>query len=182
MKILNIISHNQKVGLTIINIIVAFLLKFQHFYKISDNAIVILLRFFRYLLFTIGKVFQVQVLQELNITMTIHGCHSLAGISHNPYKKFAICPACQMPFESDIQKLLEGTGRNRRSVKCDYVNFPQHPQEQFRRPCGTVLLNKIKRCGDRLSYKPRKVYCYYGIKAALSNLLHNPDFLTLCNS
>lgn len=48
--------------------------------------------------------------------------------------------------------------------------------------CGTVLLSMVKQNGNRFEYKPRKVYCFYGIKTALSNLLKNPDFLMMCNS
>lgn len=93
-----------------------------------------------------------------------------------------MCPACKILYESEIRELVEGTGTNRRSVKCDYIQFPNHPQARFRRPCGTPVLSTVKRGRKGLDFKPRKVYCYYGIKAALANLLKDPEFLRTCNS
>ena len=54
---LNQTDHQQSETSRIVTLIVAFLLKFQIFYKISDNAIVTLLRFFKYLLLIVGKKF-----------------------------------------------------------------------------------------------------------------------------
>ena len=112
------------------------------------QSIVTLLRFFKYLLLIVGRTFQMQVLQELNVPQSIHGCRSLVGISHKPFKEFPVCPACHMLFDTDIRKLVEGTGRNRRLVKCDYIKFPNHPQARFRMPCGTVLLSMVKQNGN----------------------------------
>ena len=111
-------THEQ---MKIVTLIVVFLLKFQIFYKISDNAIVTLLRFFKYLLLIIGRTYEIKVLQEeLNVPQSIHGCRSLTGIANNPFKEFPVCPACHMLFDCDIQKLVVGTGHNRRSVKCNF--------------------------------------------------------------
>ena len=40
----------------------------------------------------------------------------------------------------------------------------------------------MKRTETKFDYKPRKVYYYYGINAALSNLLKDPEFLVMYNS
>lgn len=51
----------------------------------------------------------------------------------------------------------------------------------FSKPCGTVLLDKVKQTGNRFDFKPRKVYCYYGINAALCNFLKCSKFLRMYN-
>ena len=169
-------DHQQSEASRIVTLSVAFLLKFQIFYKISDSAIVTL-RFFKYLLLIVGRSFGVQALQQnLYIPQSIHGCRSISGIAHKSFKEFTVCPTCHMLFDAEIRELVEGTGTNRRSVQCKYIQFPNHHQERFRRSCGAVLLNTVKKPGNRVEYKPRKVYCYYGIKEALSNLMENPEF------
>ena len=135
------------------SLFVTFLLKFQVIYKISDNAIVFLLRFFKYLLISICTLFSLQTLREINIPQSIYGCRSIAGIPHNSFEIFPVCPACHMLFESDVKKLIVGTLSNRASIKCNFVRFPQHPQERFRRPCGTDLLTRVKRSGNRIDLK-----------------------------
>ena len=101
--------HNKSDVSKIVTLIVAFLLEFQIFYKISDNAIVTLLRFFKYLLLSIGRVFEIQALQEITVPQSIYGCRSIAGIAHIPFQTFPVCPACHMLFESNIQKLIVRT-------------------------------------------------------------------------
>ena len=177
------VNHQSSEASRIVTLVVAFLLKFQIAYKISGNAIVILLRFFKYLLFVIGKSFGIEALQQdLKIPQSIHGCCSQSGITHKPFKEFVVCPTCHTLFDPAVTELVEGTSTNRRSAQCKYVQFPHHPQERFRSACNTVLMNTVKRTRNRIDFKPRKVYCYYGIKLALSNLLENPDFLKDCNS
>ena len=167
----------------IIALVVAFLLKFQIFYKISDNAIITLLRFFKYLLLIIGRSFGIPALQQdMYVPQSMLGCRSLLGVAPKPFKEYTVCPKCHMLFDGEVSELLEGTGNNRRSGHCRHVQFPNHPQARFRDSCNTPLLNSVKRAGNRLDWKPRKVYCYYGIKSALSNLLERPEFLSLCNS
>ena len=72
-----------------------------------------------------------------------------------------------MLFDSKLDQLIEGTAANRRSVQCKSVEFPNHTQSRFKTPCNTVLMNRVRRKGNKIDYKARKVYCYYGVKAAL---------------
>lgn len=177
------VNHQSSEASRIVTLIVAFLFKFQIAYKIPGNAIVILLRFFKYLLFIIGKCFGVEALQQdLKIPQSIHGCCSLTGITHKPFKEFIVCPTCHTLFDPAVTELVEGTSTNRRSARCKHVQFPHHPQQRFCSACNAVLMNEVKKTRNRIDFKPRKVYCYYGIKAALSNLLENFDFLKDCNS
>lgn len=174
---------NSEQSSRITSFIVAFLLKFQILFKISDSAIVLLLRFFKYLLVFIGTTFQVEALNEdLDFPKSLHGCQSLLGISHTSFKEYVVCSKCHSLFDPTVQKLIEGTGSNRRSIQCKFVSYPNHPQARFRAPCNTVLMRTVKTCKNTIKFRARKTFCYYGFKAALVNFLNRPGFLTACNS
>ena len=154
-------------------------MKFQIVYKISDTAIVILLRFFKYFILTIGKSFNIPVLQDIHTPLSIHGCHSLTGSTYMPFKEVVVCPTCHMLYDPQVHMIIEGN----KSAKCTYVRYPHHTQMRFRTPCNTILMNTIKRGGrDTLVFRARKTYCYYGLKTALKHLLARPAFLSTCNS
>ena len=166
----------------IILLMLTFLLKFQIIYKISDNAISMLLRFFKHLIKIIGNTFRIQALQNVYTPISIHGCHSLVGIAHQSYKEYVICSTCHMLFDPKISQLVEGTTRNKKSVSCKYIQYPHHTQLRFRAPCNTVLMNKVKKRGNRIEFRARKTYFYYGLKTALTHLLNRRTFLNSCNS
>ena len=113
---------------------------------------------------------------------SIHGCRSLNGITHRPFNEFVVRPTCHMLYDATVTELTEGTSGSRRSVQCRFIQFPHHPQASFRSPCNTILMNTVKRSGNRVNFKPLKIYHYYGFKAALSNLLQNSEFLKVCNT
>ena len=175
-------SHAEARVPAIIILIIAFLLKFQAVFKISDNAIMVLLKFFKYLLITIGKHLKIPTLQQgINLPLSLNGCRSLVGIKHRPYKEYVVCP-CHMLFDPEAPQLIKGTTANRRSVMCKNLMFPNHPQARFRMPCNTMLMNTVKKIGNKIDFRARKIYCYYGLKAALNHLLTRPALLSMCNS
>ena len=65
--------------------------------------------------------------------------------------------------------------------RCTFIEFPEHPQSRFRKPCDELLLNVIKK-GQKIEVKPKRVYYYYGIKASLNTMLLREDMnlMTLC--
>ena len=58
----------------IIVFIVAFVLKFQMTFRISDNAVVVLLQFLKYLVLIIGRSFNVAPLQDIYFPQSLYGC------------------------------------------------------------------------------------------------------------
>ena len=153
----------------IVSFCIAFLLKFRVVYKISDSAIVVLLRFLKHLLRVIGISFNVPGLQnEIYFPQSMHGCFSYLHVNPAPYKEYVVCPSCHLLYDPQTQKLTTSTHH---SEKCTFVPYPKHPQLRFRLPCNTTLLYEVRKCGTQgiRRFKPRKVYCYYGLKAALVN-------------
>lgn len=50
-------------------------------------------------------------------------------------------------------------------------------QPSLRTECGTVLPNPVKLKGNKLSWHPKKVYCYQSLKHSISTLINCPGFL-----
>lgn len=151
-------------------------------YGISDRAVVSLFRFLKYLFKLIGKDYNVADFNEESLfPVTIKGCYSVLDLNYSPYKEYIVCPSCHLLYDCNTQALVSGTTNMCESLKCQFVEFPNHPQLCFRNPCNTALLNKIIK-GQRVEFKPRKVYYYFGIISALLLLLMRSGFLIDCNS
>ena len=165
----------------VVTIVIAFLLKFRVVYNIPNRAIVVLLRFIKYLLFVIGQSFGVpQLTNDIYLPQSIQGCYSYLHINSSPYKEYVVCPMCQILYDQELQELVTGSGTSRHSSVCTFVEFPNHPQRRFRQPCNTALMNTV-RCGRSHVFRPRKIYYYYGLKLALNTLVKRPNFMNLCN-
>ena len=165
----------------IISLILAFLLKLRIMYSLPDRAIVVLLRFFKYLLLAIGTAFNVSALTNgIHFPQSLHGCYTHLNVDESPFREYVACPSCHILYDTPIQELVHGTSAQRVSDRCSFIAWPHHPQQRFRLPCNTILLNQI-RTKRGVSFKPRKVYYYYGLKRALSILLSRPNMLKMCN-
>ena len=98
--------HSGAVVDKLITIIVAFLLKFRIVYNISNRAIIVLLRFFKYLLLVVGQSFGVPSLSsQIYLPQSIPGCYSYLQLNSAPYKVYAVCPSCQMLYDQAVQTL-----------------------------------------------------------------------------
>ena len=170
----NLSSHSNNVFV----LAVAFFLMFRVIYNIPDHAVVLLLHFFKYLLSTVGGVFQISELETAEkFPQSIQGCYSFLNLEKKPYKEYIVCPSCHMLFNINT---LSTTTRRLETIKCSFVEFPNHPQMRFRLPCNTTLFNQVQKKRGR-EYKPRRIYYYYGLKAALNILLSNSNFMEFCN-
>lgn len=164
----------------IISIVIVFLLKLRVVYNISDRAIILLLRFFKFLLLMVGGTFCIPDLNEgIYFPQSLRGCYSYLDLATTPYREHIVCPTCHLLYDTNVQSLILGTARRQTSDKCSFVEFPNHPQERFRLPCNAILLNQVPK--KKITFKPRRVYYYYGLRAALPVLLKRPSFLSTCN-
>ena len=162
--------NNKLVGL-----VVAFCLTFRIFYNIPDRAIVVLLRFFRYIFQLVGSMFQVNI--EINIPLSLQKCYALLGLRKTPFTEYLSCPSCHLLFNSDA---LLATNIRPELITYPFVEFPNHPQQRFRLPCNATLFIKVQKRGE-IKFKPCRVYYYYGLKSAFCVLLNRPEFLLKCN-
>jgi hypothetical protein len=124
-----------------------------------------------------GKYLPVEGLKEKNsLPQSIHGCYSFINIDPNPCKEYIVCPGCHMLYDQSVQSLL-----NPESARCSFIEFPDHPQVQFRQPCNTILLRQVQKRGKE-EFRARKIYYYFGLHRALSILLNRHNFLKMCNA
>lgn len=167
-------SHRIK---NLIGLVVTFFLTFRVIYNVSDQAILLLLKFVKYLICKVGTAFQISELSnDLRFPKTIQGCYSLLKQNKSPCTEFIICPSCHMLYDHSIVASSSRT----QIPKCSFVEFPNHPHLRFRQPCNYTLLNSVLRKGT-VNLKPKKLYYFYGIKASLSAMLLRHNFLNICN-
>ena len=162
----------------IIRLVVTFFLTFRTIYSISDQAILLILKFMRYFIAKIGSIFQIRELSNTDTPFpkTMHGCYSLLKQKKSFCVEFIACPSCHMLYDQSILAI----STRRHLPKCTFVEFPDHPYLRFRQPCNSTLLNSTLVKG-KLKLKPKKLYYFYGIKASLCAMLLRKNFLNICN-
>lgn len=140
-----IILATPSAASNIFGLVVAFLLNFKVIYNVSDQALVLLLRFFKYIIFLIGTAFNIPQLKDAVYPQSIRGCYSYINLDPHIYREYIVCPGCHMLYDHTVTSLTSGTSINPQSTKCSFIEFPNHPQERFRQPCNTILLQKVQR-------------------------------------
>jgi len=158
-----------------------FFLLWQSVFKVADRAIIILLKFFKIFLTCIGKMLQVEALISFAkiIPETLYMIEKKLGLQKDSFIKYAVCPKCKTlyNFEKCIRQKPNGETV---SAKCSHVEFPRHPRQTGRRPCGTVLMKTMRSRTGKLLLYPKQVYCFKKITDSLQDLITNPKFLQNC--
>ena len=82
----------------IISLVVTFFLTFRIIYSISDQAILLLLKFMNYFITKVGTIFQIHELSnaDTRFPKTIRGCYSLLKQRKSLCAEFITCPSCHM--------------------------------------------------------------------------------------
>ena len=74
---------------------------------------------------------------------------------------------------------LRSANGQKESKYCNHIGFPKHPQASHRKPCGAMLLKKVKakRCYILI---PIRVYPYKPLKNSIAQLAKRKGFLQSC--
>jgi len=64
------------------------------------------------------------------------------------------------------------------SKKCNFVEFPNHPMQHFRKSCDTVLMKTVSSSKSKL-IAPKKVYSFKSFRESFQSLLKRDGFLEL---
>lgn len=122
-----------------------FMLVFQLCYRLSDRGL-------RHILMFISKIIHwLSLLANASeyltniakaIPRTLYSLQKFLKIS-NHLQRFVVCPKCHSLYD-ETKCVIEGPQRTKLSRKCDYVEFPNHPQRARRAKCGTALMKTIK--------------------------------------
>ena len=87
---------------------------------------------------------------------TVSAASRMVGLESNKFTKFIVCRHCHSLYtDEDCFQLI---GLRRVPKKCDYIQFPDHPQRQHRRPCNEVLFQQIHH--PKELFIPLRTYCY----------------------
>ena len=161
-----------------------FLLMFQTLFRLSDKALNVLLSFFAMFFGLLAKQFPSLSFKSFVhlLPSNIATIHRAVGGHRDEFEKYVCCPSCHSIYPlAEFVSSQRGGKVNMVQKKCSYVRFPNHPQHQHRKPCGTPLMKLIKIKGTS-NYSPRLLYCYRSIIKSLQEMLKQPAFLERCEA
>ena len=96
----------------------------------------------------------------------------------NSFVEYVVCPSCHKLYVKDKCTVKSASGVIV-SLKCDHIEYPNHPQRYRRRKCGAELMKKVK-IGRHYKFVPRKIYVYNSLLSSLERLIAKPNFLHQC--
>ena len=145
-------------------------------FRVSNTAITHLIRFLKYFVRSLGRVFDNAQLETFSSNMPIIYNSMLlqAGVSSGDFIEYVVCPSCHSVY--NFEDCIVYVGREKRPRSCSHITYPNHPHVSRRQPCGASLL-KIVRTGKGSKLVPLKVL---PLSKSLEILVKRPAFLTAC--
>ena len=110
--------------------ILLWILKYQARFRLSDVAIDSLIKFFRMVLLDVNHS------RFRDFPTTLYMTRKLLGLGKQD-KAYAVCPDCNTLYK--VSEILQ----QNTEYKCTHVEFPNHPRQNRRQPCGTQLMKWI---------------------------------------
>ena len=150
-------------------------------FKISDNAMEVLISFIKAFLLITAKILQIAKLNSFTAKLpsSLYLARKLIGTQEDSFTKFVTCPTCHKIYNINDCKEKQVNGKEV-SKKCNHVEFPFHPMARFRRPCGSTLMKSVRCSNGTEHLYPRNIYCYQSLITSLQHLLKQPDFVENC--
>ncbi len=158
--------------------VTGFLLNFKAKYYISEAAIDVLFKFLSALFTVLGAFSSLLEKVAKDFPKSIHTARKSLGLKYN-FTKYVVCRSCWKLYSFD--EAVQKCGSLTASKECNFVRYPNHPQESRRKPCKTVLLKSIELASGRKLLYPHKIFCYKSIKETLQELLLRPGFHEECD-
>ena len=147
-----------------LQILLIFIIMWQFAFGVSNNAISVLVGFFHnFFKFLAKGGTHVYNLWEI-CPKSLKGCQKFINLKCPQFERFVVCPSCDAIYHI-----------SNCPATCIHKQYPNHPQTQFRKPCGAPLL--IKRKG---SIRAIKTYCYQPLQSAMGMIINRPNFLEKC--
>ena len=156
---------------------IIFLLTWQISFTVSNAGLLALLAFL-YKLFQFLSKNSNEILQffGMNFPKTRDAALKMIGIDKSAFIKYIVCPCCDACYS---YYLVEES--NQILKECKHIQFPNHPHESRRQPCGAYLMKIIKSSSDACTrVRPIKLFAYQSLKVAMTNLLNKDGFLKQC--
>ena len=152
----------------------------QFVLNISNSAVTNLLYFLKRFVGVVGHAFRCNAMQDMSdsIPLTLQSLHSLLSMQSDDVISYVVCPNCDSVYEYQSCFELSRSGTKKSKV-CSHIPYLNHPQESRRKPCGAVLLKKVK---VKYEYNlcPIRSYAYKPLKATITQLARRKGFLHCC--
>ena len=158
-----------------------FITFFQLCYQVSERGITLLLNFLKCLLLWLYSLnpntSSLKMIAE-KMPSNVYFLKKLVGKERESEITLLVsCPKCHSVYQ--YKDCIVNRGGQTISLRCSYVEYPNHPHVRRRAQCGTVLMKSINK-GSKSNLIPRKLYPYISIKNSLSRLCSRTDFLQKC--
>ena len=158
-----------------------FLIVWQYCYLISDNALLMLLRFLKAFLTCIGGVIPNGAGAELVLSLaalvplTMYSVRNVLGFDRDNFERYVVCPKCTKLYRPE--DCLRRIGNQVQPIVCDNILFPR---SRRRKACGSKLVKKVVLKNGTPKYYPLKVYCYKSVIDVVETFLKRPNFEEAC--
>ena len=106
-----------------------FLLMFQSVFRVSDNAMNVLLLFFSMFFSTLSTIAMIPKAFILNLPKNVRSARNVAGSTRSSLKKFVCCPSCHYLYKVE-ECIIKNSSGELVSQRCIFKKFPNHPQVQ----------------------------------------------------
>ena len=154
------------------------LIMWQMIFRVSDSAIKAMMVVVKKLLHLLSGQLNYADLNDAcdQVPNSYNGLLKYVGLDAHNLNVFVVCTSCSSIYNYDECVTTRGP------LKCRSVAFPNHPHRDQRVPCNAPLLKEIKvRDSGKTRYVPLKTFPYQSLKIAITDLVANPSFLTICD-
>lgn len=120
----------------VIYLFLLFLFMWQYLFRISDNAISVLLAFIAKFFSILSGYLQLETLSELGRAFpnTLYRAKKALGHIHEGFKRYVSCPACHKLYL--VENCLVDHNGSKEPLTCSFKQYPRHKQARMRLPCG----------------------------------------------
>ena len=157
-----------------------FLLLWQAAFNVSNAAISVFMKFFKYFILLLGRAFGCDSLSTTSdqLPITRETVALLLRSGERAFTEYVVCPKCDSLYEYGDCIHYKSNGIIE-SKTCCHVATPDHLHRSKRLACGCVLM-KTQRTKKKTVLIPRKVYPYKSVIRSLAVILSKPGFLEKC--
>ena len=173
-------AKESKAYSPLLRIYLFFLFMFQSIFRLSDNALDVLLKFLSIFFKSLTKISSLPESFMQSLPCSIYTARQMSGGERDQFERYVSCPNCHTLYTLS-ECTTETSGGQIESKRCSFVKFPSHPQTQHRQPCGVKLMKEVKsKDSGGISLYPKRVYCYKSLISSLQDMLKQPDFIRKC--
>jgi len=172
-------TENPSLFTPLLKFFISSLIVWQLTFSVSNAAATALVSIFKKFMLLLCDALRCESLRKALacVPNTYKSLLKFVGLECDNTTLFVVCPKCSCVYNYN-QCIQTRVGRTI-AKKCWYVAFPNHVRRDQREPCNPPLLKEVKI--KKVHFVPIKSYPYQDLKAAISSLVANPEFLFHCD-